>query len=249
MYVKHNQVINADMKMSDIILNNHYIILMLEHFGIDPVVQEKTVREICRENKISEDVFLSFANLFNGARVTNASQQPAKDFNFEDLQTIINFLDKGHKYYLEEKYPKIENYIQQLTKINKQAEILMVKKFFDDYIKEVKEHLNYESEIVFPYMIALSKKESKVSRKDAKTQSTIKDGYSVKQYKEQHDDIEEKLADLKNLLIKYLPSKNDWQIRRKLLFSLFELEYDLNIHSQIEDKILIPLAERMEKRK
>jgi len=71
--------------------------------------------------------------------------------------------------------------------------------------------------------------------------------YSVKEYQDHHNDIEEKLTDLKNLLIKYLPQKEDQQIRRKLLFSLFELEYDLNIHSRIEDNILVPLAELMER--
>jgi regulator of cell morphogenesis and NO signaling len=70
--------------------------------------------------------------------------------------------------------------------------------------------------------------------------------YSVSEYKDHHNDIEEKLNDLKSLLIKYLPLKNDQPIRRKLLFSLFELEYDLNIHSQIEELILIPLVSKME---
>ena len=43
-----------------------------------------------------------------------------------------------------------------------------------------------------------------------------------------------------------MPQKDDRQIRRKLLLCLFELEYDLNIHSRIEESILIPLVEKME---
>ena len=70
--------------------------------------------------------------------------------------------------------------------------------------------------------------------------------YAVAEYQEHHNDIEEKLNDLKSLLIKYLPLKNDQSIRRNLLFRLFELEYDLNIHSQIEELILIPLVSKME---
>ena len=70
--------------------------------------------------------------------------------------------------------------------------------------------------------------------------------YSVTEYREHHNDIEEKLTDLNNLLIKYIPQQNDQQIRRQLLLSLFELEYDLNIHSRIEETILIPMVEKME---
>ncbi len=68
------------------------------------------------------------------------------------------------------------------------------------------------------------------------------------EYKEHHDDIEEKLDDLKNLLIEYLPLKEGRNMRRRLLFKLFELEHDLRIHSRIEDYILIPLVTSMEKR-
>ena len=116
----------------------------------------------------------------------------------------------------------------------------LVEKFFDTYFNEVKEHLEYENTIVFPYILELYSKTENllVPAKQAK--------YSVKEYKDQHNDIEEKLDDLKNLLIKYLPQKNDQSLRRKLLLSLYELEYDLNIHSQIEDLILIPLVAKME---
>ena len=75
---------------------------------------------------------------------------------------------------------------------------------------------------------------------------TADDAYSVIKYRDRHNDIEEKLTDLKNLLIKYLPQKNDQQIRRKLLFSLFELEFDIHIHTRIEESILIPLVEKLE---
>lgn len=119
--------------------------------------------------------------------------------------------------------------------------MLMVDKFFNDYFIEVKEHLNYENEVVFPYALDLINKNIKQKNKS--------DSFNVLVYKEHHDDIEEKLADLKNLLIKYLPQENDQQLRRNLLFCLFELELDLNIHSQIEDLILIPLLEKIELQK
>jgi len=68
----------------------------------------------------------------------------------------------------------------------------------------------------------------------------------VSEYKEHHNEIEDKLHDLKNVLIKYLPADNDRLARRKLIEGLFELSYDLNVHSLIEDTILIPLVEKAE---
>lgn len=84
------------------------------------------------------------------------------------------------------------------------------------------------------------------SQIENKQPANLPTNFSVKDYRDHHNDIEEKLEDLKNLLLKHLPVKNDQHIRRKLLFSLFELEFDLNVNTQIEDTILIPLVENLE---
>jgi regulator of cell morphogenesis and NO signaling len=117
----------------------------------------------------------------------------------------------------------------------------MIGTFFDKYFREVTEHLDYENEVVFPYVLSLNEKLA------GKASGNETDSYSVTEYREHHDDIEEKLADLKSLLIKYMPQKDDQQIRRQLLLCLFELEYDLKIHSMIEESLLIPVVEEMER--
>jgi regulator of cell morphogenesis and NO signaling len=128
-----------------------------------------------------------------------------------------------------------------MNELNESTEIILLERFFNEYCKEVTEHLAYEDLVAFPFILNLH------SHLTEKPSEKYLQSYSVADYKEHHNDIEEKLTDLKNLLIKYLPQKEDQQIRRKLLFNLFELEFDLNIHSRIEDKILVPLVELMER--
>ena len=70
--------------------------------------------------------------------------------------------------------------------------------------------------------------------------------YEIKDYKNHHQDIETKLLDLKNLLIKHLPEKNDQVFRRNLLFELFRFERDLRIHTIIEESILVTAIENLE---
>lgn len=233
---KNSLTVGPDDKLSDFLLENAYAILMLEHLGLGLAVKEKTVRQVCTENKISVDLFVTFANLFNGT-VPSGNEE----YSFKDIQTIIGYLKKEHLYYLDEMYPGILSYIEEMNAVNNHAEILMVEKFFNEYFNEVKDHLNYENEVVFPYIINLYNKLNKSEEKNFSI------NYSAAEYQEHHSNIEEKLTDLKNLLIKYLPQKNDQKIRRKMLLSLFELEYDLNIHTQIENSILIPLVKHLEK--
>lgn len=235
MYNSTRMFVVSEMKIADIIPGNPYLLLMLEHLAIDLEVRDKTIEQICGENDINTELFLTIANLFNGFDTPSVSE-----YSSGNIKTIIRYLENSHQYYLKEKYPQIRLYIEDINKKNNHAEILMLGKFFDKYFSEVAAHLDYENAVVFPYVLNL---DNLLTSKDA---GNYLSNYSVTEYREHHDDIEEKLNDLKSLLIKYMPQKNDRQERRKLLLCLFELEYDLNIHSRIEESILIPLVEKME---
>lgn len=235
MQTEKNFQITSKSKLFDLIIELPYIIVILENFGIELPVQEKTINEVCEENNISTELFIKLVNLIKG----NFSQI-VEENNFSNIKPMVNYLRRSHDFYLDEKFPKINTLIIELNNISGKSETQLVEKFFNEYFNEVLEHFTYENEIVFPYVLNLYE----TTAKHLPFKSNIR--YSVEQYKDHHNDIEEKLSDIKNLLIKYLPSKNDIKIRRNLLFSLFELEFDLNIHSKIEDLILIPLVESME---
>ncbi len=224
-----------DLKVSEIIPDNPYMLLFFEHFGITLPVQDKSIQRICKENGLNTALIISFANLFNGV-----GQVSEPKLSFDDTKAIILYLRNSHEFYSREIYPEILDTIEQLAEINHSSEMNLVKKFFTEYFDEVTEHLDYENNVVFPYVLDLYVQITNLEKGKRKKE------YSVVQYRDQHNDIEEKLEDLKKLLIKYLPQKSDRILRRKLLFNLFELEYDLNVHSQIEEHILIPLVEKME---
>lgn len=227
--------VRADQKVAEMLLDNPFLMLLLEHFDIPLGVQEHTVEQLCQEHAISKELFITIANLYNG-HIPVAGNSIV----ISDVLTIIHYLKNCHLYYQNEKYPQIKSLIRQIYEVNTHAEVLMIDKFVDEYIQEVTEHLEYENKTVFPYVLELHKQ--LIHKQTTNIQVT----YSVIEYKEQHNDIEEKLNDLKNILLKYLPQHNDRQLRRNLLLYLVELEYDLNIHSLIEDSILIPLVEKME---
>lgn len=230
------EYISSDMQISDVILKNPRIMVMLEQFGIKLALNEKTIVEVCKENNISSEVFLLVANMFRGIKYNSSY-----NFTAADVNLIVTYLKTSHTYFLNEKIPKIYSLIKQMNALNSSPEILLVENFFNEYLKEVREHFDYENNIVFPFVTGLF-------NLSAKENIALKEQrYTVHDYKEHHTDVEEKLTDLKNLLIKYLPVKDDQQVRRELLFSLFDFEDDLSVHAKIEEFILIPLAEKREK--
>jgi regulator of cell morphogenesis and NO signaling len=59
--------------------------------------------------------------------------------------------------------------------------------------------------------------------------------------------VEEKLNDLKNLIIKYIPPEYDENVCNEFLLTLALFEKDLEDHARIENKILTPLVLEIEK--
>lgn len=232
MYQTKKTYIKPDMKLSGLFFENPYLLLMMEHFGLDFMVYDKTVEKVCIENSINTSIFIDIANLYNGFNELDATK-----YSSSDISTIINFLKSSHDYYKEEKYPEIQDLIKKISSVNETKEIKLIGKFFDEYFNEVLEHLDYEDKVAFPYFLDMLNEDRNPKEEN---------DYSAKVYGEHHTDIETKLMELKNLLMRHIPVKEDRSMRRKLIISLFELDYDLNIHYMIEESALIPLIVKIE---
>ena len=223
--------IKPEMRVYDLIEENHNLLLMMQHFEIDFRVDDSSVRQLCQKEGISVNLFIAIANLYNGYR---PKSNPIESIG--DLMLVVKFLRNSHTYYREDKYPQISDYIHKLQEHHPGKELEMLEQFFNEYFTEVIEHLDYEDNVAFPYFVELIGNQSEIP----------KERYSAKVYKEHHTDIELKLKDLKSLLLKHISIRSDLTLRRKLLFSLLELEFDLYIHSLIEETILIPFGYNME---
>lgn len=226
MYHSSKIRVKPSVKMADLIDGNPNLLLMLQHFNIDFRVSDQTVLQLCDRYDISENLFVNIANLYNGF-----SSKGYQLYTEKELIQVIDFLKNTHDYYRSDKYPQISSYIRELQEKHPEREVKLLEKFFNDYFVEVLEHLDYEDNVAFPYFLTLLQNGAK---KEGHEQ------YSSKKYSDHHTDIELKLKDLKNLLLKYVQIDDDLGLRRRLFFSLYELEFDLYIHSLIEETILIP---------
>lgn len=225
-------MLNGNSKLSDLVYANPRLLLVLEHFNIPLGIGEQTVHEVCEKYRLNEHLFLTIANLYCCKDSVTIHVQ---DFDRQDAHQILDFLKSSHVYFLDEKFPKLKSLIQQkIDRSSGEKYSLLIKKFLNDYSGEVYEHINYENTIVFPYIESVLQGSPKNKK------------YSLHKVRKHHTNIQDKLTDLKNLLFKYVPPDYDSVIRRRMLFELFDLEQDINIHLFIEDHILIPLVERLE---
>jgi regulator of cell morphogenesis and NO signaling len=156
------------------------------------------------------------------------------------VDLIIDYLRNTHEYYLEIKVPEIQGHIDEMEEnasSRQQKSIMHLNSFFREYTQELREHLSREDNSVFPYILALQEAHDSKDVSEELYREILKEPIRI--YEKNHDNLEIKLSDLKNLIIKYLPPISSKDCR-KLLIELFRLESDLENHSRIEEKVLIP---------
>ncbi|MBN2743337.1 MAG: hemerythrin domain-containing protein [Marinilabiliaceae bacterium] len=234
-------VINSDMKMADLVMLDIQILALIQRLNIPLGFRDKTIREVCTEHDVNETFFIQLANACHDSDYVPKEQQ----LTFPP-ECMIRYLQSTHKDFLHYRIPSIEKQIaeiEQLSDSPRNPELLL--NFFREYISEFQSHLDLEERTVFPYTLLLSQC---IREKTLLPQFSTEFGeYNIDRYMHEHNDIEEKLFDLKNILIKYMPPPTDSRKYNSLIHDLFHLEKDLNDHTDLENKVLAPLVRLMEK--
>lgn len=219
------------MKLADLIYANYNLLPVLPRFGINLGFGDRTIEEVCLRNGVSVNLFLMVCNVYTFDDYLPDDEE-LESFTVDDLMV---YLQNSHEYYIGVRIPGIHKELLAITSCCDDKYGKVLERFFDEYRQEVANHLSYEEETVFPYIHNL-------------TVDSRNTDFRIENFEKNHSNIEDKLNDLKNIIIKYLPDANDSSHRNDILFHLFLLEEDLNKHTVIEDKILVPLVMRLEGR-
>ncbi len=226
--MKNQKMYEADDKMISIIADNYNILQSLGAFGINLGFGDKTVREVCEEQGVDAYTFLAVVNFtINGYR------------NYEDLEklsvtTLLKYLKASHAYFIDFQLPFIrEELVAALDENDNLARLIM--KLYDEYAHSITNHMRYEEKNLFPYVQDL-------------LDGNLNNKYDAHTFSKHHGQIDQKLRELKNIIIKYLPS--DGLHNNKLTATLYDIynnEEWLRHHADVEDEIFIPVIHQLEK--
>ncbi len=211
-------------KMRELVKDNSALILVMGRFGISLGFGDKSVRDVCRTHNVNENTFLEVVNF-----VSN------REYNYEavSLPSIIGYLKKAHEYYLDFNLPNIRRKLIEAIDCSGTNDIAMlIVRFYDEYVTEVRKHMEYENEVVFSYVEQLS-------------QGFLNRNFSISAFAGKHTSISDKLKELKDIIIRYYPEKNNYLLNAVLL-EIILCEQDLTSHCMIEDKLFVPAVKLIE---
>ena len=219
----------ASDKMISLIRDNYNLLQSLGSFGINLGFGDKTVREVCSDQNVDTYTFLAVVNFtINGYRDFD-------DIDKLSIPTLMQYLRASHEYYLGFQLPFIRKELQgALDEHDNLARLIL--KLYDEYAHSIRIHMQYEEKMVFPYVNNLL---------EGKTTN----GYDIETFSKHHGKTDEKLRELKSIIIKYLPS--DGLRNNQLsatLYDIYNNEEWLSLHAEVEEHLFIPAIRWLERK-
>lgn len=210
--------------MRSLIKDNSLLLMVINRFGISLGFGENSVKEICEAQGVDANTFLAVANFISGhADATNDISIPS----------LISYLKRAHTFFLDYNLPTIRRrLIDSIDYSASDGVAQLIIKFYDEYVAEVRRHMEYENNVVFSYVENL-------------LAGHLDNAYTISMFAEKHNHIEPKLNELKTIIINYYPERGNDQLT-SVLFDIISCERDLSSHCQVEDMLFVPAVETLE---
>lgn len=211
--------------LRDIVEDNNQMLTVVNRFEISLGFGDATVEKVCRDNDVDTDTFLAVINFMGGK---NYRDYPVA------LGPLIGYLRRSHVHFVNYSLPGIKRILIEGMHEMEATEISMViLQFFDKYMAEVCEHMEFEDSTIFTYVEKL-------------LEGTMTEPFRIADFASSHTHIASKLNDLKDLFIYKYKQRNNERINTALM-QLMVCGKDLMQHCEVENELLFPEVQRLER--
>lgn len=208
----------------ELIRDNNLILMAISRFDIAFGFGDNSVSETCKENNVDIDTFLAVCNLLSGY---NYSVETLS------LKSIMGYLRRAHSAFLDVTLPKIRQRLFEAINYSDNNDIsLLLIKFFDDYVIEVKRHMDHENDVIFKYVENL-------------LNGDIDESFCIEHFSGNHSHTAAKLNELKDIFIYHFKQRENTRLS-SALYDIITCEKDMMSHFAVEKNLFVPAVERLE---
>ena len=211
--------------MRELIRDNARLLPAISRFDSAFGFGDSPLSEVCNKNNVDVSTFLCVCNLLSGYQ-----------YNIDDisLTSLIGYLKRAHSFFLDVSIPRIRrNLIEAIHCTDTNEVTLLLVKFFDNYVEEVRKHMEYENEVVFRYVERL-------------LDNNLDSQFGIDKFSGNHNHMAAKLNELKDIFIYHYKPKESARLSA-VLFDIIMCERDLISHFEVENKLFIPAVKKIEK--
>ncbi|MFD2099120.1 iron-sulfur cluster repair di-iron protein [Flagellimonas iocasae] len=227
--------------------------IVAEDYRTAQVFKNHKIDFCCKGNRALQEVAAqkglnmeSLLQELGEAQNDNHHDQP--DFNTWPLDLLIDYIEKKHHRYVEERIPILKQYLNKLCHVhgNNHPELFGIFEHFNSSAGELSMHMKKEELVLFPWIRKMMKGTQDGEPLGQPHFKTVRN--SIQMMMEEHDNEGERFEKIANLSSNYTPP-SDACNTYKVAFSLLqEFEEDLHRHIHLENNILFPKAEVLERK-
>lgn len=217
--------LSKDMKLVELINVDYNLLSIFQRLNVRLPFGDISVEEMCRREGFSTELFMTICNLY-----IDEEYRPSIDtLSADALSRLIGYLKASHRYYLDEILPHATTHLESILSYCDSLSGKTLRRFYDDYKTQVRNHLEYEDREMFPRLEALGG-------------SGL---HTAIELDIPHSEIDDLTGDITSLVIKYLPEQAPTSLRCEFLMHIFHLRDDIRRHALVESRLLIPLVKRL----
>ncbi len=201
----------------------------------------QTLEEVCEKKGLDSNIIQDELNA-----LLESKSDSAIDFKSWPTDLLIDYIEKTHHRYVEEKSTTLLLYLDKLCKVHgeRHPELFEIAGHFKICAGELAQHMKKEELILFPFV-----KKMYYALRDNTTLElphfgTVDNPIAMMQ--EEHENEGERFSKIAQLTNDYNPPADACQTYKVTFAMLKEFEQDLHKHIHLENNIVFPKAKTME---
>ncbi|WP_412476945.1 iron-sulfur cluster repair di-iron protein [Flavobacterium sp. TBRC 19031] len=211
-------------------------------YGIDFCCKgNRTLEEVCEKKGL--DVY-SIQDELNA--VLESKSDNNIDFKSWPIDLLIDYIEKTHHRYVEEKSTALLFYLDKLCKVHGQRhpELFEIGLHFKICATELAQHMKKEELILFPFVKKMFNALRDRESIEQPHFGTVNNPIAMMQ--DEHENEGERFRIIAKLTDNYNPPVDACETYRVTFAMLKEFEQDLHKHIHLENNIVFPKAQAME---
>ena len=196
----------------------------------------RTLDEVCNQKGL--DVYDVLAQLEKATESNNSTI----DFNTWELDLLIDYIEKKHHRYVEEKAPILLSFLLKLEQVHGAAhpELFEIKNLCKRTADELTQHMKKEELILFPYIKQMVEAARNKTPLSAPGFGTVANPIAMMM--EEHENEGNRFEKIVAISNNYTPPADGCNTYKVTFQMLQEFESDLHTHIHLENNILFPKA-------
>lgn len=159
---------------------------------------------------------------------------------------LADFIEENHHHYVKNKIPEIKQYVHKIAQVHggSHPELHQLKEAFGELAEELKNHMQKEEEILFPYIRHLQEAVMNNQKPEEPSFGSVEN--PIRMMEQEHHDAGENMDQIRSITSGYTLPEDACASYQFAFQMLEEFERDLHQHIHLENNILFPRAKEME---